>query len=513
RQTGKDSSKTRKRAISDYSDMHKGIVKQMDKTHDGVISLSESTAKGFGKALDKTKGYARDAMSDSIGEINKGITGIDKVLGQFGGNTSVIKPVKFATGTDANGRLTENTLAMVNDAQTGPRQEALVSDKNELFLPRGNNVTMMLPKGWGVLNGTQTQQVAKSAGVKHFAKGSGLSHSALRKLAEKAGANPAQSFKEMYLDKLKPSGSNLKRGSIGLAQNSSQHFGNPWSNAMWTVINDAIGGANGKGGTREAFLKYAERTFSGVPYQMGAASKKLSDCSGMVSQALEHFGINIGRTTVAMQSSSGVEYLGKSLSKTIPGDLVIFGHGTGAAGHVGIIKNPHTGTMFNETPPHARVTSIADDKGMGYGYYRVRGLHNAAQSKKTAAADKNLMALAKKELGSTALSWIKKNLSDDLGSLGSFSIGGDLAERAKALAGGLKKLDPKATKNGIAAVLGNWNFESGGLNPGAVNSSGGASGLGQWLGGRKTNLMAFARRKGKSWTNPAVQLEFAVRGE
>lgn len=513
RQTGKDSSKTRKRAISDYSDMHKGIVKQMDKTHDGVISLSESTAKGFGKALGKTKGYARDAMSDSIGEINKGITGIDKVLGQFGGNTSVIKPVKFATGTDANGRLTENTFAMINDAQTGPRQEALVSDKNELFLPRGNNVTMMLPKGWGVLNGTQTQQVAKSVGVKHFAKGSGLSHSALRKLAEKAGANPAQSFKEMFLDKLKPSGSNLKRGSIGLAQNSSQHFGNPWSNAMWTVINNAIGGGDGKGGTREAFLKYAERTFSGVPYQMGAASKKLSDCSGMVSQALEHFGINIGRTTVAMQSSSGVQYLGKSLSKTIPGDLVIFGHGTGAAGHVGIIKNPHTGTMFNETPPHARVTSIADDKGMGYGYYRVRGLHNASQSKKQAVADKRLISLAKQELGRHAISWIKKNLSDDLGSLGSFSIGGDLAQRAKALAAGLRKLDPNATKNGIAAILGNWNFESGGLNPGAVNPGGGASGLGQWLGGRKANLIAYARRHGTSWKNAGTQLSFAVKGE
>lgn len=513
RQTGKDSSKTRKRAISDYSDMHKGIVKQMDKTHDGVISLSESTAKGFGKALGKTKGYAKDAMSDMIGQVNKGISGIDKVLGQFGGNTSVIKPVKFATGTDANGRLTENTLAMVNDAQTGPRQEALVSDKNELFLPRGNNVTMMLPKGWGVLNGTQTQQVAKSAGVKHFAKGSGLSHSALRKLAEKAGANPAQSFKEMFLDKLKPSGSNLKRGSIGLAQNSSQHFGNPWSNAMWTVINNAIGGGDGKGGTREAFLKYAERTFSGVPYQMGAASKKLSDCSGMVSQALEHFGINIGRTTVAMQSSSGVQYLGKSLSKTIPGDLVIFGHGTGAAGHVGIIKNPHTGTMFNETPPHARVTSIADDKGMGYGYYRVRGLHNASQSKKQAVADKRLISLAKQELGHHAISWIKKNLSDDLGSLGSFSIGGDLAQRAKALAAGLRKLDPNATKNGIAAILGNWNFESGGLNPGAVNPGGGASGLGQWLGGRKANLIAYARRHGTSWKNAGTQLSFAVKGE
>ena len=513
RLTSKETNKARKLAVLHYSDMRSGVHKQMDKMHDGIISLSESTAKGFGKALDKTKSFAKDAMKGTIGEINKGISGIDKVLGQFGGNTSVIKPVKFATGTDANGRLTQNTLAMVNDATTGPRQEALVSDKNELYLPHGNNVTMMLPKGWGVLNGTQTQQVANSAGLRHFAKGSGISHSALRKLAEKAGANPAKSFKDMFLDKLKPSGSNLKRGSIGLAQNSSQHFGNPWSNAMWTVINDAIGGGAGKGGSREAFLKYAESTFTGVPYLMGAASKTLSDCSGMIMQALRHFGINIGRTTVAMQESSGVQYLGKSLSKTLPGDLVIFGHGTGAAGHVGIIKNPRTGTMFNETPPHARVTSIADDKGMGYGYYRVRGLHNASQSKKHAQANKSLITLAKRELGSSAIKWIKDKLGDDFGSLGSFSIGGDLRDRARALAGGLKKLDPRATRNGIAAVLGNWNFESGGLNPGAVNSGGGASGLGQWLGGRLSNLKAYARRHGTSWKNVGTQLSFAVKGE
>lgn len=498
RQTGKDSSKTRKRAISDYSDMHKGIVKQMDKTHDGVISLSESTAKGFGKALDKTKGYARDAMSDSIGEINKGITGIDKVLGQFGGNTSVIKPVKFASGTDANGRLTENTLAMVNDAQTGPRQEALVSDKNELFLPRGNNVTMMLPKGWGVLNGTQTQQVAKSAGVKHFAKGSGLSHSALRKLAEKAGANPAQSFKEMYLDKLKPSGSNLKRGSIGLVQNSSQHFGNPWSNAMWTGINNAIGGGDGKGGTREAFLRFAESTFSGVPYVMGAMSKAASDCSGMVAQALKHFGINAGRSTVDMQHSSALQYLGKSINRTIPGDLVIFGHGTGAAGHVGIVKNPRTGTMFNETPPKARVTRIADDMGMGYGFYRVKGLHNASTAKKTAKPATNLTALAKRELGPAALKWIKDKLGDE-GSLGG-NIGG---EGVKRWAGTVKRvlgmLHLSTSDSMVARVLRQIQTESGG-NPNArqPGSDPDGDGSGPALGLMQTKRATFEafKRKG-----------------
>ena len=509
--TTKQAQKSRKGAIDEYTNMRTGVHKQMDKMHDGVVDLASTTAKGFGKELGHMTKYAHSAMGDTIDQVNSGIKGIDQVLGQFGGNTSVIKPVKFAKGS--NGRLSQNTMAMVNDATIGPRQEAIIKNSGDIWIPRGNNRILPLEKGDSVLNGSQTQELANYWGLQRFAKGSGVSHSRLRKIAETAGNNPAKSFADMYTSKIKASGTDLRQGSINLARNSSTKLGNPWSNAMWTVINNTIGGANGKGGTREAFLKYAESTFSGVKYQMGAASKTLSDCSGMVMQALRHFGVDIGRTTVAMQHSSGVEYLGKSLSKTIPGDLVIFGHGTGAAGHVGIIKNPHTGTMFNETPPHARVTSIADDKGMGYGYYRVRGLHNAAQSKKTAAADKNLMALAKKELGSTALSWIKKNLSDDLGSLSSFNIGGDLAERAKALAGGLKKLDPKATKNGIAAVLGNWNFESGGLNPGAVNSSGGASGLGQWLGGRKSNLIAYARRHGTSWKNAGTQLSFAVKGE
>lgn len=508
----KQTKQTKTRTVANFKQMHHGITKQMDAIHDGVIRSGKSTAKGFGGAMDKMHKYAHSAMADTTHQLNRGISSIDKVLGQFGGNNSVIKPIKFAKGTDQQGRLTHNTLAMVNDATQGPRQEALVSPDNRLYLPKGQNVQLMLPKGWGVLNGRQTQQVTGK--VRHFAKGSGMSHSALRKLADHASTDPAKWFKSNYTNSIKQHGSDLNKGTTQLGSKSSTKFGNPWSNAMWSVINNAIGGAGGKGGSRESFLKYAESTFTGVPYQMGAMTKKLSDCSGMVAQALRHFDIDIGRTTVAMQSSSGVQYLGKSLSKTLPGDLVIFGHGTGAAGHVGIIKNPRTGTMFNETPPRARVTRIADDKGMGYGYYRVRGLHNASSSsKKKAKPDKRLEQLAKRELGSRAIKWIKDNLGDDFGSLGSFSVGGDLKERARALAGGLKKLDPRATKAGIAAILGNWNFESGGLNPSAVNSSGGASGLGQWLGGRLTNLKAYARRHGTSWKNAGTQLSFAVKGE
>lgn len=491
-QTQKLTNQTHKHALSSYSEMRSGVSKQMDNMHESVVKSANSTAKGFGKAMGKSVDYAKSAMSGTIGEMNKGIRGIDKVLSQFGGNGEVIKPAHFATGTDRDGRLTRNTLAVVNDATNGPRQEALVSPDNRLYLPRGENVKLMLPRGWGVLNGTQTQQVAKKAGVQYFAKGSGVSHSQLRKIADQASAKPDTWFKNTYSSQIKTKDPAFQTGTTNLGKNSSNHYGGPWSAALWNVIEDKIGGASGKGGTREAFLHYAEETFHGVPYHMGAMSKRLSDCSGMVAQALEHFGINIGRTTVAMQNSSGVQYLGKSLSRTLPGDLVIFGHGTGAAGHVGIIKNPRTGSMFNETPPYARVTDIASDKGMGYGYYRVRGLHNAKPTKQTAKPSKSLTALVKRELGASALRWIGNNLAEsDGGGLMAGKATGDHAHWMKQAH--IPERDWAAINYIVSAESG-WN-------PHAVNPSSGTYGLGQMQG---YNLHYYTKHGAKG--NPIAQL-------
>ena len=487
--TTKQAEKSRKGAINKYSDMSKGVTKQMTSLHNHVVDLASTTSKGFGKELNHMTKYAHSAMNGTIDEVNSGIKGIDRVLGQFGGNTQVIKPVKFARGS--NGRLTQNTVAMVNDAMTGPVQETIVKNSGEILFPRHRNQIVGLEKGDAVLNGSQTQELAQSIGLTHFAKGSGVSHSELRKIAERAGANPAKSFADMYTSNIKSAGADFRKGAIALAKNSSTHYGNPWATAMWNVINDAIGGANGKGGTREAFLKYAESTFTGVKYQLGAASKELSDCSGMVMQALRHFGINIGRTTVAMQESSGVQYLGKSLSKTLPGDLVIFGHGTGAAGHVGIIKNPKTGTMFNETEPRAHVSRIADDESMGYGFYRVRGLHNAKKSPKLSAS-KSLEALAKKELGSRALKWIDDNLADhDLSGLVAGKATGDHAHWMK------QAHIPEKDWSGINYIV---SHESG-WNPRAVNPSSGTYGLGQM---QSYNLHYYTAHGAKS--NPIAQL-------
>ena len=457
--TNKEASKTRKNVISHYSQMRTSAHKQMNAMHDGVIDLAKTTSKGFGKELGRMKGYAHDAMGGTISQVNKGISGIDKVLGQFGGNTSVIKPVKFATGTDANGRLTQNTLAMVNDATTGPRQEALVSDKNELYLPHGNNVTMMLPKGWGVLNGTQTQQVAQSAGIKHFAKGSGLSHSALRKLAEKAGANPAKSFKEMFLDKLKPSGSNLKRGSIGLAQNSSQHFGNPWSNAMWTVINDAIGDSskNAKG-----LLKAVEKNGEGHKYVWGAAGPSTFDCSGLVMYTLKHdYGIDYPHFSGAQYART--QHISKNDARM--GDLVFWGPGD----HVGVYAGGNK--YFSAESPSQGIHMNTLSSVVGHGspmFGRVKGIKNDfSKATRKNTADKALINLAKRELGASALKWIKDKLGDEMGSLSNPS-GDGVARWRSVIERAARVMHVSLSKADLAHILNVTAHESGG-NPKAVN--------------------------------------------
>ncbi|WP_338201693.1 phage tail tape measure protein [Lactobacillus rizhaonensis] len=454
----KDIKAMKKNATSEFDSMEKKINSSMKKIHTGVVKLATSTATGFKNALHKMVGYAGTDMKGTIAQLNRGIKGINKVLSQFGGNTAVIKPVKFARGT-VNGALTHDTLAMVNDAEYGPKQEAVIRG-NDVLLPQYDNQIVKLQAGDKVLNGDQTLELAHSFGLPHFAKGSGVSHSALRKLAEKSLKNFVQAFKSMFTKNIDTKGNNIEQDFTNLSKRSSTHYGEPWSQAMWTVIGNAIGDGIGKGGTREAFLRYAEETFAGVKYVMGAASKTASDCSGMVSQALKHFGLDIGRSTIDMQNSKGVQYLGKDLSKTIPGDLVIFGHGTGAAGHVGIVKNPSKGTMFNETPPSARVSRISDDMAMGYGFYRIKGLHDA-NSNKNKGPSKSLLALAKKELGSKAIKWIKNKLGDE-GALGP-NIGGEGVQR---WAGTVKRilgmLNLSTSKSMVDKVLRQIQTESGG---------------------------------------------------
>ena len=458
-------------------------------------SLQSGVHKAFGHFWSQMKSAAGRGVNFVIRVLNSAISKINSVIADFGGSKSAVSKaslVHYANGTDANGRLTQDTLAIVNDAKSGPRQEAIVTDTNDVILPQGKDVPVMLKKGWGVLNGAQTQSLGLP---QHYASGTGLSLKKLYDIAKRNWGAPEKTGRSMFGTISGLTGA-MKSLASGM-KSTTEKQGVTWWSQLWKMVEDKVNDdAVGKGGTREAFLKYAEKVFSGVHYQMGAASKTLSDCSGMVMQALRHFGINIGRTTVAMQESNGVQYLGKNIRKTVPGDLVIFGHGTGAAGHVGIVKNPKAGTMFNETQPYARVSRIADDVSMGYGFYRVKGLHNASDSNNPKVkANNSLQSLIKKQVGQGFWRTIQK-IADKYGENSFF--GGMAGKPVGDVAHWMRQAHiPKKDWAGINYIV---TAESG-WNPRIVNPSSGTYGLGQMQG---YNLHYYTRHGSKS--NPIAQL-------
>ena len=328
-QTNKYTDKTRSSATKDYTNMRKGVSKQMDNMHDSVISTAGSTSKGFGKAMNKMTGYAKNAMGDTIGQLNKGIHGIDKVISEFGGDGSAIKPVHFATGS--NGALPHNTLAMVNDATTGPRQESIVRGNN-LIIPSGKDRILPLQKGDKVLNGHETQEMAKSMGLPHFAKGSGVGHAELKQLYNIAKQNwkqPEKTGRAMF----KPV-SGLQAGAKVLADSANKTGADQgvkyWS-SLWGLAQKKVDDSGGETGPASGLLKAVERYGSGHKYVWGATGPSAFDCSGLVMYALKHaYGIDYPHFSGSQYART--QHISKAQARM--GDLVFWG--SNGSEHVGV---------------------------------------------------------------------------------------------------------------------------------------------------------------------------------
>lgn len=448
-QTGKYNVKTRTTATKEYTTMRKGVDKQMDNLHDGVISAANSTSRGFGKAMERMRSYAKKAMSDTIGQINHGISGIDKVLQQFGGNGSVIKPVHFAKGT---GALDHNTLAVVNDAKSGPRQEAIIKKSGDILIPHGNDRMLPLAKGDAVLNGTQTQELAHSMGVEHFAKGTGVSHSRLQKIAKDASKNPSKSFAQMYTSNVKPVGHDVGKDFIGLSRRASTYYGNPWSDAMWSVIMNAID--DGDGGPASGLLKAVEDYGEGHKYVWGATGPSTFDCSGLVMYALnKKYGIKYPHFSGAQYAET--QHISKSEAHM--GDLVFWGPGH----HVGVYAGGDK--YFSAQSPSQGIHMNTLESVVGEGrpmFGRVRGLKQDDSSKKKNTANKGLMALAKRELGASALKWIKDNLGEG-GSYGN-PAGDGVARWRKYITKAANQMHTSVNGTEISKILSMISAESSG---------------------------------------------------
>lgn len=518
--TKKQTQKLQKNTVGDFDDTQKNSMTQMKQMYKGVQTYVKAIYTNFKDGINNLPVYAQSAMSKTISALNRGFKSINSVLSQFGGNKATLNLAHYATGS--KGPISHDQLAVVNDASVGPHQEAIVRSGNVMF-PKGRNVVTKLQKGDEVLNGSETRQMFGA--LPHYAKGTG----GAKRLIKKNNKAPKAAFKSDFDNKLSLAVNPALTGGVGkTGKGASDSLGNPWYASVWRVLNNAMSGsgaggpvthAPGSGWSVSSGFGYRGSTGGGYSNHDGVDFDGAKTVHSMNTGTVQRVGgppsnwggdRGIGQSVVI--GGGGLNYIYQELNGKYgsgakilvsKGDSVKAGQAIAVLGpsgshvHVGATKHP----MF----------SIPGSSTAGW----LNPLHVKSSEVKVKQSDTKSSALdkfVKKQLASQ-VKWVGKNLSeDDIGSIGSLGVSGSLKSRATTLAAALKKLYPSATMAGISAILGNWNFESGGLNPSIQNSIG-ASGLGQWLNGRFTNLKNFAAKKGKSWKDAGVQLEFALKGE
>lgn len=191
-----------KKSVQDMIKFWKSLFSEgydyLNKITGGRLGDMFNTIKGIGDSISKAwsnmwngmknvfsdiwssiKGLAKDGMQGVVGFINGGISGIDKVIDFFGGKKQAISPIKLATGTK-NGRLTRDTLAVLNDGNDSPEtgnREMVEKKDGSRYLVRGTNKLAYLEAGDAVYNATQTRQMMLNK-LPHFGLGSWISDTA-----------------------------------------------------------------------------------------------------------------------------------------------------------------------------------------------------------------------------------------------------------------------------------------------------------------------------------------------
>lgn len=572
-QTVSNANKEYKSRVSDAEHQHDKITKAAERQYKSTVASAKRQYSGNSKyakqqrqkiiseALEqenKTKKHSDSVWKDitkTVGgwlggiahSLNKSAKSQNESFKQYGGSGTTLStsipesyPAKqYATGTGILNAfrkpISEPTLAMLNDGSDSPE----TGNRELAFLPNGNilapdepNWTGILPAGTEVANASESKLLAPFLGIEHFSTGTGLLGAAGKffkgiwgsmmsriKAASSILDKSDKSWGSVF-DVISNGKGDLAKAYTKLTKSNFNRAGKAWWHEAWSQINGAIN--DGGGGSGDGSLK----PHFGSPF---SESSGYGPRSGDVTD--NHKGIDFSApmgTPIPAQYAGTVVTAGSAsgfgnwvVIKPDGQDInTIYGHmrsfNVHAGEHVSAGQTiARVGAEGEATGPHVHYELR---KGLGSGDYRpnpetYKGTVKASSKKYKASS--SLSGLVHKELGPGLFSWIKKNLAplmSDGGSIGSFGLTGSVAKRARTLADAIKKLDSRATKNGISAVLGNWSFESG-LNSGSTNSSGGATGLGQWLGTRKSNLIAFAQRKGKSWHDPSVQLEFALNGE
>lgn len=143
-------------------------------------SFIDRVISSFREGLSKLPGIAASAMRKVISAINRGISGLNKVVSAFGGDA--MKTASYATGTPNVAGTHPGGLMMVNDDGSADPREWIRFPNGKFMKPEGRNVTMYAPAGTTVFNSRQSKVIDEIVNrhVRHYANGTGDSDDAVQ---------------------------------------------------------------------------------------------------------------------------------------------------------------------------------------------------------------------------------------------------------------------------------------------------------------------------------------------
>ena len=153
---------------------------------DDVVSAMRS---GF----DKLPGIARKAMQGIVSRLNSGISAINNVISNFGGDKR-LGTIHYAKGTLFH----PGGKAVLNDGSTASKQELVWEPSRGFSLPQGQNTVHDLERGAMVLDAPHTDSILNRMGIPHYAGGT-LSEDEQDKIAQEFMDDPIKASRDLVL--------------------------------------------------------------------------------------------------------------------------------------------------------------------------------------------------------------------------------------------------------------------------------------------------------------------------
>lgn len=153
---------------------------------DDVVSAMRS---GF----DKLPGIAQKAMQGIVSRLNSGISAINNVISDFGGDKR-LGTIHYAKGTLFH----PGGKAVLNDGSTASKQELVWEPSRGFSLPQGQNTVHDLERGAMVLDAHHTDSILNRMGIPHYAGGT-ISEDEQDKIAEEFIDNPIKASRDLVL--------------------------------------------------------------------------------------------------------------------------------------------------------------------------------------------------------------------------------------------------------------------------------------------------------------------------